>query len=310
MSVKAVIPLPDDPFYLWQMLVQATAFEKQGVDPTYLVYYDKRESGYLQAIRHHTDYTIRSYQDPRGTAFGERIYGPAMKPMLMGMAAVEASDVLPKERYLYLDPDVVLTRPLDELPSGWHCSDTDSYTGPGYLKSKGGNLWEWLCDLCNVGPSHAELYRGVGAQYVCWGDEAPAMWFQIAQRSVEAWKHMAKNARSFWPEGDEHPVQAWCAEMYITQLTAIQHLEQPYADPNMGFIWAGGHVDEWDDPKMMFFHDAGVPDPNGRDFCKGKHQRSPFGRRIEVSRESASLPYVEMIKDTEARWPQLIKEVF
>ncbi len=115
---------------------------------------------------------------------------------------------------------------------------------------------------------------------------------------------MRETADRYHPAGHQYPVQAWCAEMYMQQFETIRAGFTPVASDLMTFCWANAPAEAWDE--HPYFHDAGQTTENGRDFCKITWQSSPFRKDIQVSRDSASYRYVELIRRTEAMFPTLI----
>lgn len=297
--MRVVVATADHHYYLWQALVQAHSMDLLGFQTDLLVYHQPQgPSKRLMALRDSMPATVRVWRDPRPSY--DKVYNPAMKAWLLARFLEAVPDAQP---FYYLDPDAIFTHRPEDHPGAWHGSDTDWYTGPGYLKSKGEGLWVDLCRIVGVNPEQAATFRGIGAQYVIDGTTSE-FWDDVARLSVEAYRHMVKTAKKYHPPTEQYPVQAWCAEMYVTQLVAIREGHAPVADPAMSFLWANGPSTEWDD--HMFFHDAGVGQENGRDFCKITHQRSPWGKQLEVHPDSASSRYADLIRDVEQRRPDLI----
>lgn len=294
--MRVVVATADHDYYLWQAVVQAVSMNDLGFSPDLLVYHQRhRPSSRLM----HLDLPGRvwTWRDPRPSR--DKIYNPAMKPWLLARFLEAVPDAQP---FYYLDPDCIFTHRPEVDPPGWHGSDTDWYTGPGYIRSKGEGLWVDLCRMVNVDPQVAAGYPGIGAQYVIDGT-TPRFWDEVARLSTRAYRFMRETAGMYHPPGHDHPVQAWCAEMYVTQLLAIREGFEPVPDPAMSFLWANGPASEWD--QHMFFHDAGVEKENGRDFCKISHQRSPWGKDLPVHPDSASARYVDLIRSVEERYPEL-----
>lgn len=286
-----VVPLSDHPYYLWQALVQSVYLRERGWPPTFLVYCQGRPSDRLRALMGAGLADWHVWADWRT----DQSYNAAMKPWLVGRYLTAHPDTGP---VLILDPDALPLRPWpDALPGVLHGTDTDSYTGPNYLRTKG--AWEPLCALVGVDPDHAATLPGIGAQYVT---TAPGAWWEgVAELSVEAYRMLSAIPA---PEGDPYPVQAWCAEMYVTQLAAIRDGIEPRTEPSMGMVWANGLRTGWE--SAGFFHDAGQTVEDGRHFCKITHQSSPWGKPLAVSPESSSAPYVDLIRRTAEQYPDLV----
>ncbi len=90
--------------------------------------------------------------------------------------------------------------------------------------------------------------------------------------------------------------------MYVTQLAAIRDGIEPRIDPGMSMVWANGPRTGWE--SAGFFHDAGQQAEDGAHFCKISHQASPWGKPLAVSPDSASAPYVDLIRRTAEEHPR------
>lgn len=293
-----LVPLPDHPYYLWQALVQAVYLKGKGWPVTYLVYTvgQPTPSPRLRALMGAGVASWHVWPEWRPGAY--RGYDACMKPWLVGKF-LAAHPELVDESLLIVDPDALPLRPWPEaVPGVLYGTDTDSYTGPGYLRSKG--AWEPLCSLVGVDPDTASSVPGVGAQYVTTG--LPGAWWEaVGELSIVAHRLLTSIPA---PAGDPYPVQAWCAEMYVTQLAAIRDGITPTSHPGMSMVWANGPRDGWE--REGFFHDAGQFVEDGRHFCKTSHQNSPWRRPVSVDPGSASAPYVDLIKQTARDFPHLV----
>lgn len=307
--MKLITPIPDSPYYLWQALVQMASFRELGYeeDAHYpIVYFNDRPSDLLLSLWESDEVraSLHLYPDTRT----DTSYSASMKPWLMG----KFYEQFPEEAssaYMYLDPDCVFTRPMDfgtlEADDRWYGSDTRSYTGAGYIREKGEQLFVDLCDISGVSPEDVLAHDAntLGAQYVV-KNAGPDFWFNVERTSVIAYNHMLRTADQYHPDGHEYSIQAWCAEMYMQQFETIRAGFTPVATDLMSFCWANAPASAWD--THAYFHDAGQPTENGRDFCKITWQSSPFRKEITVSPDSASSRYVELIRRTEAMFPSLI----
>ena len=280
-----LVPLSDHPFYLWQCLVQMRALREQAA--RWLVYCPTgKPSPLLAAIMRAGVADITAWPDWDR----DRAYNPAMKPWLVGKWLTASGWDGP---VTVIDPDVIPTgQPLPgPVPGVLLGTDTDSYTGPAWLDSKG--ALEPLCDLVGVRVEEARAYPGIGAQYVTQG--IPGEWWElVAELSTRAY-HLLRALPA--------DAQPWCAEMYVTQLAAIRDGYTPTIAPSMGMVWADGPASGWE--TAGYFHDAGVVTPRAGIFCKVTHQSWP--RDVPTVREdTAGARYVDLIRETEQAWPELV----
>lgn len=307
--MEFLVPVPDNDYYLWQMLVQVAHFREMGYerDSHYLVVYFDQPSDRLRRLYESDELGcfIHAYPDTRE----DTSYSASMKPWLLAQFFEQFPEQSSKV-FNYLDPDVMFTRPMDftpfELHDGrWHGSDTRSYTGAQYIRQKGEQLFVELCEIAEVSPELVleHDHNSIGAQYFI-KDAGAEFWRNVERKSVTAYKHMIETADTYKPEGHEFPIQAWCAEMYMQQFETIRAGFTPVADDRLQFHWANHDAAAWEE--RAYHHNAGVVAENGRDFCKITWQSSPFRKEITVSPESASARYVELIRRTEQMFPDLI----
>ena len=287
-----IVPLSDHPYYLWQALVQAVELKRLGIPATYLVYTQTpAPSARLRAIMGAGLADWHVWRDWRTS----KTYNAAMKPWLVGKWLTANPDRVDAP-FVLIDPDCIPTRaPAGEVTATrWFGTDTDSYTCPGYLRSKPG-VWDALCALVGVDPTTADR-PGVGAQVAAVGQPGE-FWETVAAKSIEAHAMMTAGPTD---------VQAWCAEMYVTALECARRGIDLAPDPGMSMLWANGPAAGWE--THGYFHDAGVTAENGRDFCKITHQASPWGKSLDVHPESASARYVELIRAAREAHPELTWE--
>lgn len=309
--MKIVVPLPDQPYYLWQMLVQLTNFREMGYehDVHYLILVFGTPTPQLRAIFESEDIGayLHLYPDERP----DTTYPASMKPWLLAKFFEEFPEEA-RSVYNLLDPDCVFTKPMDFTPFAqpgpeWFGSDTGGYTSAGYIRSKGEQLFLELCEIADVSPEAVleHDHNSIGAQYFIHGADSE-FWHNVERNSVVGFKHMKETAEKYHPEGHEYPIQAWCSEMYMQQFETIRAGFVPKVSQQMEFAWAAAPAAEWE--TKPYFHCAGVVEENGRDFCKLSWLSSPFRKEIQVSDESASSRYLELIRRTEAEFADLIWE--
>ncbi len=130
-KIKFIIPVPDVPYYLWQVLVQINNFRKMGyeIDAHYPVCcFYSNQSNILKKLL--SSDNIKSKFHPYDDDRVDRTYTASMKPWLMSKYFQQ----FPEEKdniYIYLDPDVIFFKHInwndyadDDI---WYESDTCSY---------------------------------------------------------------------------------------------------------------------------------------------------------------------------------------
>ena len=303
-TMSFLIPLPDTPYYLWQMLVQMTNFRELGLEEEtyYLIGYGGEPSPLLKKILSYRGLKAKVLliKDERNPEHQK--YGATMKPYLV-KKFMEHNPRFMNSVFFYTDPDVVFTKKIDfskylSNDNTWYLSDTRSYLDSRYIRSKGESLFTELCNIAGVKPRLVQMndMNAGGAQWIIkYGDAY--MWDEIESVSYKLWDYMTKTASYYHPQGDPYPVQAWVAEMLATIWIPWAYGVKTIIDDKLSFAWANHNIESWE--RNSIYHNAGVPAEDGINFCKVTYQQSPFNKNINVSEKSASYKYVDIIKKTE-----------
>lgn len=303
----ALVTASDLPYHAWQIVVHWAHMRHFGWPTRYLLYTGPDgPSDLLEQIMDTlgadgAHFTV--WNDWRRP--GRDRYGPGMKPGLVGQWLTKHTDDV-DEVLLLLDPDALPLPTFTEAirrdglrpySRRWFGTDTDSYTGPAYLKSKGEDLWVALCDLVGVDPEKAAQTKGRGSQWLFTGMSGTT-WLEIADLSEDAYRIL---------HAHDSDVQVWCAEMYVTQIVLIRDGIAADAVPETRMVWANGPRADWE--TAGFFHNAGITKPGTGHFYKGQfHDRAPFGiADFGIDPGSASAEYVRRIRAAETLWPKLAK---
>lgn len=308
-NVKIIIPLIDKNYYLWQQLVQYQSFTELGYeeDVIYPVAYWGEMSPILKSLidSPRIKSKIIPYKDERQLVN----YPASLKPWLLYKYFKDYPEEV-ENVFALLDADVIFPKPFDfepfkDIKHKFYGSDTESYTGVNYIKSKGNALFYEMCEIAEMNPKLLEDKKGweIGAQFIFQGADY-AFWYEVYEKSSHTYKHMVETQNKYKPEGHEYGIQAWCAELYETQWAAMKYGFEPQVSDLMTFSWYNWPISDWE--VHPIWHNAGGACENGRDFCKVTHQDSPFRKEIVVSPESISYKYLELIRRTEQAFPELI----
>lgn len=312
MKVKFIVPLPDVPYYLWQMLVQINNFAKYGydIDTHYLIgcfnnttnpiSRKMAESGLIKA-------KIHFYRDEREKA--EQEYRASLKPYLM----YKYFEQHPWEAdcaYVYLDPDVIFLDRFNFEPflndNIWYGSDVGSYLDSKYIMSKGGI--QLIAEFCGVAGIATDLVvrndkNCIGAQYITKNNTAN-FWKNVFKKSTLCYNYLIKRQDVYFRPEMQYWLQTWTSEMWTTIWEAWNMGIQTKVLNEMCFHWANHKIK---DRNHIIFHNAGVADPNEKfHFSKTAYGISPFNKEIPTSEESLSYLYVKEIKETEVNYKELI----
>jgi len=304
--MKFVITVPDHQYYLWQVLVQINNFRRLGIEQdTYYIFgiFNGSPSPILQSFIDSPDIHAHFYlfNDCRK----DKDYKVSLSPHLLERFC-NVSKIMQTETVFLTDPDVIF-RDVEflkeyEKDDVWYLSDTRSYVGVDYIKSKSPELFQKMCDIVHIHPSIVEANdaNAGGAQYIFKHTDAN-FWHKAYTDSEDLYKFMVRTSSIYHPE---FPIQAWTASMWSFLWNGWYFGHEIKVVPEMNFTWASGTMEDWN--RNHIFHNAGVMDNDGKHFAKTHYQQSPFNKELLGGKESASWKYIEEVKDTERNFSELL----
>jgi hypothetical protein len=304
--MKILVALPDNNYFLWQMLVQMNNFKKFGLEHD-VIYVIGKNSMQKSSIL--TNIMLKSnvrcnfyvYSDERDNPQ----YSSTLRPHILAKFFEEYPD-MQKETFLYLDPDVIFTKKpkLNDLINDdiWYVSDTRSYIGVDYIKSKSLALFEEMCQIVGIDPAIVEANddSAGGAQYVM-KNVTVEFWKKVEKDSEELFRCMVNTSGKYSPQ---HPIQAWTADMWAVLWNAWYFGHETKIVKKLDFCWATDVIERW--KKTNIYHNAGAVVNNGVYFLKTQHQISPFNKELTCSEEYCSSNYVKEIKETENNFQNIL----
>lgn len=290
-------------FYTWQIEVMLENFlangippdkihlllaiERHGVPPEWKKLEEKyKEVGF---------YYYYDTRPPNG-------YIPSIKLNLMKQHFYHHPE-LSNHAIFFHDCDVVFTRPVDWSPwvqdDMWYLSDTVSYIGEQYIKSKGFGIYERMCEMIGLDqtvPQRNQLHSG-GAQYLL-KNVSSILWDKAEEDSITLYNFFCQHLEEHPQTSDYHPIQKWTAEMWATLWNAWYFGHETRVIPEMDFIWPHHDLGEWE--KHTIFHNSGVSGHEKRkQFFKGEFiHRLPYGIPDVYDQTLTSYKYYEMIQKT------------
>lgn len=298
---------PDVPYFHWQVEVMIHNFIKVGINANWidvLWAYDNEPSQEVKAL-------AERYSNVRFFFYKKRIsenhgYIPILRPDALEQHFT-AYPELSKEAVFYHDSDII----FKELPNfdklladdHWYLSDTVSYIGAKYIRSKSNDLFEEMCKIADIKTDLVDSNEdnSGGAQYLMKGPTAE-YWAYVKNTALGLYKYMADREMTERPTltneelATYNPIQKWCADMWAVLWGAWRLGFQTRIDDELSFSWGTSSLHEYERHKIM--HNAGVTGTNdGSLFYKGEFiSRSPFNADLsKVNPNTASAKYVEAI---------------
>lgn len=309
---------PDVPYFHWQVEVFIHNAMKSGVNPNWieiLFAYDETPSDEgVNLAQKYPFIRFFFYKKTGGENYG---YIPILRPDILEQHFFKYPG-LSSEIIFYHDSDIIFR----ELPDFnllndddvWYLSDTVSYIGSDYIKSKSDKIFT---DMCNIAGVSRELVEennknSGGAQYLMKNIDH-LFWRDVKFVSLDLYKYMldAEMAERPTLTDDElktyNPIQKWCADMWAVLWCGLKAGHQVRLSDELGFSWGSSWGNqEWDRHKIM--HNAGVTDNvGGKCFYKGDYiNQLPWDADFsEIDPQSNTYNYVQAILYAKAMRTQL-----
>mgnify|MGYP006280617517 CR=1 FL=1 len=304
--MKFLIVLPEHNYYLWQMLVQINNLKKFGFDKDTIYVIGRmniNRNKNLDNIIKRTGSKCRfyTYRDDRE----DLSYSPSLTAHLLSKLFIDYPE-LENEALFYIDPDVIFNKKIRfsdlEKNDTWYLSNTRSYIGVKYIKSKGDGLLEEMCNVIGIDPKIVEENdENAGGAQLLMKNINSSFWEKVEKDSVDLYKLMKNTEDKYTPEA---PIQAWTAEMWSLLWNAWVHEHKTKIIKRFNFCWATDPISKWD--KCGIYHNAGVVKDDNILFMKTKYQTSPFNEKLKCSPKYCSSKYVEEIKETKKNFKNIL----
>jgi hypothetical protein len=303
---------PCIPYYAWQIEVMLHNFVEVGIPEKYNIHilfaYNIKESNWREnvAVIKKVDEQYKNiaqffyYQDTRQYPIS---YISSIRPNLLKQH-FSAEYLNISDAVFYHDCDIVFTKFPDFLEplidgNDWYVSDTRSYIGYNYIKSKGEDVLNEMCNIVGISPeiiADREEQSG-GAQYLMKGVDYH--FFNKMEIDCESLYKNITNLNNIKKSENpsHHELQIWCADMWAILWGAWLKGYETKVISEMDFCWATDHEKTWEE--KYIFHNAGVT-ANGQNelFFKGNFRdKYPYLHECETyKKDSASYKYFQIIK--------------
>ena len=301
--IRYVSAQPAIPYYTWQVEVMINNFMEMGINPNHIDIVCWMKDGTIpeawSKLAHQYPARFFFYNDTRET----RHYISSIRPNILKQHFKE-HPYLENDVIFYHDCDIMFTKPVHEWITDdmvnddiWYGSDTRWYISHQYIKSKGDDVINLMCDIMEVNESLIEdnELNSIGAQYIMKGVTSD-FWERVERDSEILFKDVTElNNKKVKEEPSHHPLQIWCADMWAVLWGAWRMGIETRTHPNLDFSW--GTSSEQDYQKMNIFHNAGVTNDSGGLFYKAKYMNTlPYHVELDIREGTASRHYWDMIK--------------
>lgn len=211
---------------------------------------------------------------------------------------IKAFPELENEALYLFDSDTIFTRLIDFSSmlndNKWYLSDTVSYIGYEYIKSKiqpDYDVYNGMCNIVGIDPLIPKLLNSNsgGAQHLV-KNTTYEYWDKVEKDSIKIYAYFCEIESKYIKnhEGD-FPIQKWTAGMWSLLWNAWLFGNETVVDKRLDFCWATDPIQYWD--QRDIFHNAGVTCSCGL-FFKGAYANAlPYNTNLRVRDTSCSYNY-------------------
>ena len=300
--MKYICAQPATLYYAWQIDVMLHSFVNAGVnlEDVHIVcaihneidpYFDRLMKKYLGV-------SFSFYEDTRY----DNSYISSIRPHIL-KKHFSAFPELEEEVLFYHDSDIVLTKPLDVdhyIRNGvCYLSDTISYIGYEYIKSKGDDVLNQMINIVGIDEEVVKQNQSNsgGAQYIIKNVDR-YFWYDVEKDSTRLFKEVSETNRRKKEESPEyHEIQIWCADMWAVLWNLWKRKKQTKVVKELDFSWATTSTEMWH--KNAIYHNAGVTSVMNNMFYKGKYMsETPPLDMTDINDKKCSYMYYKLIQQT------------
>jgi hypothetical protein len=289
--MKYIAAQPESKYYEWQIDTMIHSYIKQGVNPNDIIILWGNTGEYNCDSLRKKYPTVNFYR----YEWKNEAYPPAIKPYLMSKY-FGSCKCTQGEQYYYADADTILTKPLPKFPHDTvFMSDTRSYIGIKYIRSKGEEILDKMCEAAKIDKKMLEerdLEAG-GCQFVFSGTDSK-FWKDVYVNSNALYRAM----REYNQEHQEkyegtHPIQAWTAEMWATLWQFWKKGYRTEISKELSFAWSTDPLNMLEDKRIL--HNAGVTNKHKDFFVKSHYVTKAPPSDLNITKTHCSYYYYKQV---------------
>lgn len=303
-NLRFVCAQPANIYYAWQVEVMITNFIEMGVNPNNMDIVCWKQNNVIpeEWLKLANTYSARFffYNDTRKT----RNYISSIRPNLLKQHWLKYPE-LKNDVIFYNDCDIIFSKPIKEWLTEdilqddvWYGSDTRWYIAHSYIKSKGQDVIDKMCNIMNLSEKLIEdnELNAIGAQYLMKNVDY-GYWERVEEDSEKLFKDITElNNQKKKLDPKYHELQIWCADMWAVLWGSWRLGNNTVCHKNFEFSWGTSSEDDY--YKMNIMHNAGVTD-NKELFYKADYiNKLPYKENLNIKENTASKKYWEYVVKT------------
>lgn len=286
---------PASRYYAWQVDTMLYSFKKLNLfrkNQAHIICAEHSESDYFKRL-------INKYPEAQFFFYNDMRKNPqyisSIRFNLLEQHWKKYS-YLEDARFFYHDCDIVLNR-IPKIPNDRkiYLSDTKSYIGLEYIKSKGVEYVNLMSDIAGIDKETLkEFDQGAGgAQYVFSGIDW-YFWNEAYRDSEKLFVEVSKlNNKKVNSDKNFHPLQIWTSDMWAILWNFWKRNKRTYILKELDFCWSTDAIERWDFTNIC--HNAGVSKNDQDLFFKGKYMTIKPPKGLKINNKKVSHKYYQTV---------------
>lgn len=301
---------PAIPRYTWEVEVYLHNFMEMGVNPQsihvvlgYVNGITEMPEDWLKLQKGFENVNFYFYPDTRGS---DNTYQPSLQAHILEKHWKQ-NPWLEKENIFFHDADFLLTKPFDFSPylsdDFWYFSDTISYIGSDYIRSKGESVLDKMCEVAEIDKQMVvERNEHSGGAQKLIKNVPTHYWSKVYWTSMRLWKEippLSASIKKYKESKGEHyhELQHWTMSMWAELWEGWKLGFETRIPKEFDFMFATNPIEDWD--RLAFFHNAGIlGSQRETHFFKGDFDRLlPYNLDLpNITDKLATKKYYEWVK--------------
>lgn len=303
-QLRFICAQPATKYYVWQVEVMLNNFIEMGINPNFIDIIVCIENDIpVEWSKLAENYVARFffYKDTRKTKY----YISSIRPNILKQHWENHPD-LNNDTIFYHDCDILFTKPISEWitdeminDDNWYGSDTRWYIAHSYVKSKGDDVIQKMCEIMGIDETLVEdnELNTIGAQYLMKNVDYE-YWDNVENDSEKLFHEISElNRQKKIIDPKHHELQIWCADMWAVLWGAWRLGYKTNTHKNFDFSWATSTLEDYH--KMNIMHNAGVTSANDGLFYKPLYMNKyPYNENLDIKENSGSKMYWGYVEKT------------
>lgn len=297
--MKYICAQPAIQYFAWQIDVMLHSFKKANINLNDVHIICSTNDGidphFKKLKNKYTGVLFSFYEDTRKY----KGYIPSIKQHLLYKHYLKYPE-LENEIIFLVDSDICLIKPIDFSnllnDNIWYLSDTISYIGYDYIKSKGDDILKPMLEIAGINENIVKSMQNAsgGAQYLIKNVNAE-YWREVVELSHKLYIDISKISNEKKAKNEDYfPIQIWTAEMWALLWVAWKKGIMTAVAKELDFCWATDNISRWNETSI--FHNAGVTEDRKELFYKGKYINNMPDLYLNIDNTKCSYNYYEVLK--------------